>query len=99
MHLARTQRRGVVIVFFAVTAAVLLMFAALAIDLGYLRGNAAEMQNAVDSAALAGASALHSGEAAAIALAQVYAGKNRVAAPSSSTAMIPVTSRSRKSRS
>lgn len=51
------RHRGVVVVFTAVCLVVILGFAALAIDLGYLQVARAESQNAADAAALAGASA------------------------------------------
>lgn len=59
LHQEATSRRGAVIgVFVAVTLAGLLGFGALAIDIGHMGNVAAETQNAVDAAALAGASLL-----------------------------------------
>jgi len=52
------RRRGAVIVWTAISAVMLLGFAALAVDLGYVRLVRNQLQNAADAAALAGASAL-----------------------------------------
>ncbi len=56
------RRRGVVVPFVAVIMLVLLGMAALTVDLGHLHNTHAEMQRAVDAAALAGASGLLEGE-------------------------------------
>lgn len=53
------SRRGAVAVMTAVTVVVLLMFATLAVDLGFVRAVCGDMQNTADSGALAGASALY----------------------------------------
>ena len=59
-----SSRRGAVAVMTAITIVVLLSFATLAVDLGFVRAVCGDMQNAADSAALAGASALYdAGEA------------------------------------
>ena len=55
-----TRERGSVIIFVAVLMLVLLGFAAFAIDFGYVYGIKNKLQNAADSAALAGASVLFS---------------------------------------
>jgi len=69
--------KGMVLVFLALALVVLLFVAGLAIDFSYRHVAKAELQNAADSAALAGATLLPrytSARSAAIA----YAGKNRV---------------------
>lgn len=53
-----SKRRGVVIPFTAVSIVTLLLFAALAVDVGYICALTTEQQNNADAAALAGASAL-----------------------------------------
>ena len=53
-----TRRRGNTLVLVGVTAPVLMGFAALTIDIGQMYSVRAELQNAMDAAALAGASAL-----------------------------------------
>lgn len=58
IHLHRTERRGAAAVFTLVTSAVLVGFAALAIDVGMLYCAKAELQRAADAAAMAGASRL-----------------------------------------
>lgn len=54
----KNRRRAIVAVWTALTMSLLLGFAALAVDVGYLFMVKSELQNAADSAALAGASAL-----------------------------------------
>ncbi len=55
------ERRGVVAVVVVVMLTTLLMFGALAVDVGYICALTAEMQNTADAGALAGASALRAG--------------------------------------
>jgi len=55
---AMIRRRGVAAVWTAVTATLMIGFVALAIDLGHVRLVKAQLQNAADAAAMAGASAL-----------------------------------------
>lgn len=55
-----SRRRAAVAVITAVTLVVLLMFASLTIDLGFVHSVCGDMQHTADSAALAGASALRS---------------------------------------
>ncbi len=55
------KRRGVVIVFTAVTILTLLLFASLAVDVGYICALTAEQQNTADAGALAGANLLQEG--------------------------------------
>jgi Flp pilus assembly protein TadG len=55
---SRYHRRAVVAVWVAVTSTVLLGFAALSVDIGYMLVTRAELQNAADAAAFAGVSAL-----------------------------------------
>lgn len=52
------SRRGAVAVLTAISIVVLIMFATLAVDLGFVRAVCGDMQNSADSAALAGASVL-----------------------------------------
>jgi hypothetical protein len=52
------RRRGAVVVFVAVSMITLLLFAALAVDVGWICTLCAEMQNTADAGALAGAIAL-----------------------------------------
>ena len=59
-------RRGATIVFVALAMVVLLSFAALAIDVGYLYVVRNELQNAADSGALAGAQVLYNDEGTSI---------------------------------
>ena len=68
--------RAVVAPYVAVMLVVLLSFAALAVDLGYLYNSTLQMQNAVDSAALAGASGLDTDAATAQTRALNYGGQN-----------------------
>ena len=56
IRIARPKRRGAVVVQVAVSMLTLMGFAAVAVDLGYIRVGWAEMQRAADSSALAGAS-------------------------------------------
>ncbi len=56
------RRRGIVAVYTVVVIVVLLGFAALTVDVGYLYGQRQHAQNTADAAALAGASALRSEE-------------------------------------
>lgn len=55
------KERGFTLVLFAVSALVLLAFAGLAIDTGYMLHQKRKMQNAADAAALAAAQELHRG--------------------------------------
>jgi hypothetical protein len=55
------QRRGVTIIMVTVMLFVLIVFAALSVDVGHLCAVAAEQQNTADGGALAGASALQDG--------------------------------------
>lgn len=54
----RDRRRGMTAVFVVITIPVLIGFAALTVDVGVIYGTRADLQNAADAAALAGASAL-----------------------------------------
>ncbi|MBS3762503.1 MAG: VWA domain-containing protein [Planctomycetes bacterium] len=59
MKRAFAKRDGQVIILFAFTVILLAMLCVLTIDVGFLFTSQAELQNAIDSAALAGASQLH----------------------------------------
>ncbi len=70
-----SARRGTAVVVTAVTMAVLVGFAALAIDVGYLYSVRAELQKAADASALAGATQIRDKLAVAT-VAQEYADQN-----------------------
>ena len=74
-----TRCRGVVAPLVAVVFVVLMGFAALAIDIGFVFNSRGEMQNAVDAGALAGAGALEIGNAEAEARARDATHRNGVA--------------------
>ena len=85
-HKMRSHRRSAVVaVQVGVVMIVLLGFAALAVDVGYVFDMHGAMQAAVDSSSLSGAAALVNGQGAAKAEAKEYAGKNYV----SRTALAP----------
>jgi Flp pilus assembly protein TadG len=69
----RSRRRGVALVYVALSLTLFLGVAALVVDLGYLFTRRAEAQKAADSAALAGAAQLALGESKADAAAREYA--------------------------
>jgi hypothetical protein len=73
------RHRGVVVVQVVVLVIVLLGCAALSVDVGFIYNSRGEMQIAVDSSALAGASVLKRGSGTAKSLATEYAAKNAVA--------------------
>ena len=73
-----SRRRGVVAPFTVIMLTVLLSCAALTVDLGYVYVSHAQMQNAVDASALAGASGLLEGSAEVGTRAVYYAGRNVV---------------------
>lgn len=73
------QRRAVVAVQVVMMSTVIVGFAALAIDVGYMYALNNEMQNAVDAGALAGASGLPIDNDVVRARAIEFAGKNRLA--------------------
>ena len=56
------RRRGAVAVYVAVSIITLLLFASLAVDVGWICALVAEMQNTADAGALSGALALHEDE-------------------------------------
>ncbi|MCH8879142.1 MAG: hypothetical protein IID34_04580, partial [Planctomycetes bacterium] len=70
-----TARRGVAVVFTAVTLTLLIGFAALAIDVGHMYSVQAELQKTADASVLAGATQLHD-YAEIIDIAQAYAEQN-----------------------
>ncbi|MCH8912196.1 MAG: hypothetical protein IIA33_01385, partial [Planctomycetes bacterium] len=70
-----TARRGVAVVFTMVTFTLLIGFAALAIDVGYMYSVQAELQKAADASVLAGATQLHD-RPEVIDIAQAYAERN-----------------------
>jgi hypothetical protein len=57
-----SQRRGAVVVIVAVSMVTLLLFASLAVDVGYICALTAEQQNTADAASLAGAGVLQEGD-------------------------------------
>ncbi len=71
------RRRGAVVVFVAVSILTLLLFASLAVDVGWICTLCAEMQNTADAGALAGAIALAEADSdSAIARAYEIVGRN-----------------------
>lgn len=75
----RNQRRASTLPLVAISSTVLVSFAAITIDLGYMRMAAVEVQNTADSAALAGAPAAQLSETLAESRALDYATRNHVA--------------------
>jgi hypothetical protein len=71
------NKKGVAVVYLAISMVVLLLFAALVIDIGMLALNKSKLQNACDAAALAGAQELPE-TAAAESVAREYAVNNGV---------------------
>ena len=70
-----TARRGAAVVFTMVTFTLLIGFAALAIDVGYMYSIQAELQKAADASVLAGATQLHD-YIEIVDIAQAYAEQN-----------------------
>ncbi len=75
----KTARRGAIVIMSAFCLAAIVAFLAFSIDLGYIVVTEAELQNAADAGAKAGARKLNEGRNAAIAAAISWAGKNRAA--------------------
>ena len=75
------EHKGATVIFVAIAMVMLLGFAALAVDLGYLYVVRGELQNAADSGALAGAQVLYDDPTTPsdVPGAQVYAGANTIA--------------------
>lgn len=73
------RQRAAVVVQVAISLSMMLGFAALTIDLGYVYVARTEMQDAVDAAALAGASGVLEGEAEVLARVLEYAAYHKVA--------------------
>ena len=73
------SRRGAIALLAAVFLVVAAAFLAFSVDLGYLVVVESELQNAADAAALSAARALSGGREAAVAAAQVWAGRNTAA--------------------
>ena len=73
------QRKGAILVLAAVLMVFVFAFVAFTVDIGYMTLTKGELQNAADSAALAGVMSLGDGEAAARAVAIDFAGKHRAA--------------------
>jgi len=69
-------RRGSITVLAAVFLIVAVAFLAFSVDFGYMVVAESDLQNAADAAALSGARALPGGRDAAVAAAQLWAGKN-----------------------
>ena len=70
------QRRGAITVLAAFFLIVVMAFLAFAVDWGHVTVTESELQNAADAGALSGARALPDGRVAAVAAAQLWAGKN-----------------------
>lgn len=75
----RFDRHAATLPIVAISSVVLVSFAAISIDLGYMRMAAVEVQNTADSAALAGAPIVQSSATKATAQAMAYAMQNPVA--------------------
>ncbi len=73
------HRRGAILVFAAMMLVLVFAFVAFTVDVGYMALAQGELQNAADSAALAGVLELSNGEAAVKAEAKAYALKHRAA--------------------
>jgi uncharacterized membrane protein len=73
---ARRRRRGLALVYLAVTITVLVGFCSLAVDFGRVQAAKTELRSAADAAALSGAAGLSNGNAATYAIAT--AGQNNV---------------------
>ncbi len=73
------RRRGIVVPVVAATLVVLVGFVVLSVDVGHIYNSRTDMQNAVDSGALAGASGLPEGTSVVYARTTEYAGRNAVA--------------------
>jgi Mg-chelatase subunit ChlD len=69
-HKSRSRSRGQILPMFAIFLIIMLLFVALAIDLGYAYVTKANISKAVDAAALKGALALSQGQATATTVAQ-----------------------------
>lgn len=73
------RRRGAILVFSAMMLVLVFAFVAFTVDVGYMALAQGELQNAADSAALAGVLEMSQGEAAVKAEAKAYALKHRAA--------------------
>ncbi|RLS52410.1 MAG: hypothetical protein DWH91_16770, partial [Planctomycetota bacterium] len=71
--------RGVILVVSGIVLVMVFAFVAFTIDVGQLAMTKGELQNAADSAAMAGVMSLGDGEAAAISVAKEYANRNKAA--------------------
>lgn len=72
------NKKGAISIIVAISMVVLLLFAALVIDIGMLAVNKSKLQNACDAAALAGAQELPKDKVKAEAVAKQYAAENGV---------------------
>lgn len=72
------KKKGAITIIVAMSMVVLLLFAALVIDIGMIAVNKSKLQNACDAAALAGAQELPFDTTKAEAVARQYAGENGV---------------------
>ena len=77
-----SHRKGAILVLAAVLMVFVFAFVAFTVDIGYMTLTKGELQNAADSAALAGVMSLGDGEAAARAVAIDFAGQHRAAGAS-----------------
>ncbi len=76
---AASHRKGAILVLAAVLMVFVFAFVAFTVDVGYMTLTKGELQNAADSAALAGVMSLGEGEAVARTVAQDFAGRHRAA--------------------
>jgi hypothetical protein len=72
------KKKGIAVVFLAISITVILLSAALVIDIGMLALNKSKLQNACDAAALAGAQELPNNKVTAASVAITYAKNNGV---------------------
>ena len=82
----KSNRRGSIAILAAALLIVVVAFLAFSADCGYIVVTGSELQNAADVGALSGARALPDGRDAAIAAAQLWAGKNEAAGKPVATA-------------
>ncbi len=75
----RARRRGAIVFLAALCLIIVVAFLAFSIDLGYIVATESALQNAADAGALSAARALPNGRQAAVAAAQLWAGKNLAA--------------------
>ena len=88
MNLSQFRQRGSILILFAITLPLLVLFSGMAVDLGYVYIQRSHMQNSADAAALAGATKLNTSDNAAGDFAQTYLNQNSTAADSGQSVTI-----------